>query len=440
MFKPSERKPRHDALIFPHDVTFVASPDTIYADGKRQLLIQKINQLCAFDASRFQTLCTRLLDCLANYYQYLPETTNRWYAQSSGLLDQALHRTDIVLTLFRDTLILDNPNILSEAQQLWMYVLFSASLLRGIAKVQLNYHVKLFDRSRSLMASWNPLLGSLYEQATSYQYEWINNNDDEEEYRRFLNVLLAQRLMPKAGFDWIASDARALATWMSLLHDDLIGSNMFVAILERADALVLASDLHHFASRRSLPFGATKPSHIGTFMDVPQETYIEKEQALGAEFIHWLQNALAKGQFSLNQMPLLMSSAGLVLFPELFQWFIREHPEYRNWQAVQKGLLRWGVHRLSASDQPISRVEDPNTKQLMDVVILERYSVVLPHEMQVKLPDGDSIMTMNVLDVMRMNNNPSEPLTHYRLSDDGIWVALESETVSVRPIRATRHE
>ena len=32
----------------------------------------------------------------------------------------------------------------------------------------------------------------------------------------------------------------------------------------------------------------------------------------------------------------------------MFQLFMREHPEYKNWQAVQNGFLSLGLHRRAA--------------------------------------------------------------------------------------------
>ena len=62
------------------------------AEDKRQILLQKMKELTQLESSRYESLCSVLIENLVNYCQNLPETTNSYYSQLGGLVDHALNR------------------------------------------------------------------------------------------------------------------------------------------------------------------------------------------------------------------------------------------------------------------------------------------------------------------------------------------------------------
>lgn len=431
MFQRHEPKSRQGGPRFPQDLIVTSTPASLLSDSRRHALIQKMASSSALDATRFNTLCLGLLHNVTNYYQQLPESTNRFYTQAGGLIDRALNRTEAAIALFRHNLVPGSGlAALSEDQQLWLYALFTAGLLKGIGKLQLDYHVELFDATRIPKGSWNPLLGSLASAATYYRYTLKQNNDDD--LKRRLNLLLAYQLMPAAGFSWIASNEKVLAAWLELLHEDPHAIGPLAAILERADAIAITRDLNEFLALHANSDSA-RPTRISTFIDRPAETGIEKEQLAGAEFIKWLTEALAKGQILLNTPPVLVIPAGLMLLPEAFQLFIRENPEYKNWQAVQKGFLRWGLHKSDASGQALLRAEDPTTQQMINALTIDKYSVLLADEVHLHHMQSDKEKIMSATEFMTWQQFPNNPPPQYHLSATGEWLAQEVPISTSQP-------
>lgn len=431
MFHHPKQKPNLSPTERQHDLMAVTAPDLIYADSRRHALLTKIKASSALDTSQFDTLCLTLLKQVANQYQSLPETAHGYYASPGGLLDHALNRTEAALHLFRHGLMHDEKNTPSEEQKRWMYALFSAGLLQGIGKLQLDYCVTLFDKNQRPLRSWNPLLEQLASVGHYYDHVFQKNLDNELRCR--LNVLLAYQLMPREGFAWIAGNPRVLETWLALLHEDSSTAEMLGAILERADAIAIQRDLNALAMKGGHSSG-TRPAHIGTFIDVAPESTVEKEQLIGAAFIKWLTDALKKGLLTINQSPVFMTPDGLVILPETFQLFIRETPEYKPWQAVQKGLLNWGLHRCDAN----GRIMSPDIQRGANGLILNKYGVVLPDEFQVHNPKTGHTASMTAMEFVRMQQSPNQLHSLQQLSASGAWASIEATPLASQTVFSRR--
>src|SRR5437870_3876706 len=93
----SKSQNRENSNIPPSGYLPTISPGILLADPKRQELIQKIKELNSGvltqdNEMRFASLIQPLLDTLCQYYQRLPESENKHYANLAGLLDHALNR------------------------------------------------------------------------------------------------------------------------------------------------------------------------------------------------------------------------------------------------------------------------------------------------------------------------------------------------------------
>jgi len=360
------------------DLTSITSSSQLLSSEKRQNLLNKITALSALDAEKIKDLCLDLAHQLANYCQLLPETFNSYYALPGGVLDYALNRTEVALQLFRQFIMQSEGADLSEVQKLWLYAMLSASLLKDIGKLQVDYNVTVFDSNGEHLKQWNPLVESFKIAGIYYQFEFMADTTDKLSLRRRINILLAKQLMPTEGFNWIASNPEVLATWLALLSDDWQSAGTLGAILIRADAVAIQryfneSMIQH-VSRRS-----SRSIRIGTFVDNSPESILLKEQMLGVEFIKWLTASLESGQFMLNKAPLLMVPGGLLICPEAFQLFVRNHPEF-NVQGVLKGLLSLKLHTLNANGEAMSRFEQMNAQKMHEGVLFNNYAIALPQK------------------------------------------------------------
>lgn len=379
MFHSQGKKPASTHKELLKDLTRIVPGQAVLKGGKRPAALAELKALSALEDMRYTSLCENLLHNLANYVQHLPETDNSFYTESGGLIDHALYRTEAAMHLFKQFLVLAPEAQMSEEQKLWQYALYSAALLQGAGKLYADYKINCFDGSGHLLSLWNPLAGNLATAGSYYDYHF--QKDADIDFRRRLNLLLARAIMPSSGFAWIASNPEVLAVWLALLQDDLRSAGTLGAILSRADALAIQRYFQELlikqASLRSHRQRQTGPFHT----EIP-ETLAEKEQLLGLTFLQWLQQALAEGKLVLNQAPLFMVPGGMLLSVEIYKLFLRDNPEYKNWQAVQKGFLSLGLHAREEANM-MSRFEQSHTQRMHSGDVFTNYPLALPEKLKV---------------------------------------------------------
>jgi integrating conjugative element relaxase (TIGR03760 family) len=420
------------------DLTRIITANQFLAEDKRQGLLKKIQELMRLETSRYESIGYSLIENLVLYCQSLPETTNSYYSQPGGLVDHALNRTEAALSLFEEFMIPEHAETLSEEQKLWQYALFSAAILQGIGKLFVDYKVNLFDVNGQLLKEWNPLLDSMGSIGQYYSYEF--QKEPEVEFRRRLNLLLAKTLLPASGFAWIASHGEVLAVWLALLNEDERSAGTLGAILVRADALAIQRYFAEFMQRHIHNTGR-RFGGIGTFSGGVPETLLEKEQNAGLEFIQWMINSLESGRIMVNKAPLFMVPAGMLMCQEMFQLFVREHPEYKNWQAVQNGFLALGLHSRGLNGSVMSRFEQLQHKQMQEGIVFSKYAIALPESVTVQNASG-KVETISAMDLVNRASYHTQ-LTQQqdvtvvpalqKLNTAGQWLTVEQDQDAPRP-------
>jgi integrating conjugative element relaxase (TIGR03760 family) len=375
--KRTKEAPVKSALLAKGLIAVDACAEILSVD-KRQVLIEKIKALSTLDLVRFDGLCLKLINQLTNYCQYIPETSNSYYALPGGILDYALNRAEAALSLFKEFMVQPDGEQPSEIQKLWMYALLTASLLKDIGKLQVDYLVKVFDPFGQYLKPWNPLIESLVAAGSYYQYEFLPDASEKALLRQRLNILLARLLMPNEGFAWIASDPEILAVWLALLSDDWQSAGTLGAILIRADGIAIQRYFDEHLIHHIRKQGGRGPARIGTFIDTKPDVSEAKDQATGIEFIKWLTKLLDSGQLMINKAPLLIVPGGLLIHPDAFKLFVRAHPQFKNWQAIQSGFMSLGLHQLNVNGDALSRFEQSNTHQMHEGVLFSDYAMALP--------------------------------------------------------------
>ena len=414
-------------------VRHVAAPQFL-AEEKRQILLQRMKELTQLEATRYESLCSALIDNLVNYCQNLPETSNSYYSQPGGLVDHALNRTEAALSLFQEFMVQEPSEPISEEQKQWQYALYSAAILQGIGKLFVEYRVNLFDNSGQLLKQWNPLLESLNSTGSYYDYEFQKESDVE--FRRRLNLLIARALMPASGFAWIASNPQILAVWLALLNEDQRSAGTLGAILIRADAIAIQRYITDNMGKTSVN-RVGRYGRAGTFSGGVPETIAEKEQAIGVEFIQWMIKALDEGRIMINKAPLLMVPGGMLMCQEMFQLFVREHPEYKNWQAAQNGFLSLGLHKRNADGSMLSRYEHTQTQQMYSGVVVSEYGVTLPESVKVVQMNTGKVESLSATELIHKAQYPSQFIQQQnaivvtplqKLSASGKWQTVENDS------------
>ena len=231
--------------------------------------------------------------------------------------------------------------------------------------------------------------------------------------------------MPEKGFSWLASNISVLEVWLALLNEDLRGAGTLGAILDRADSIAIKRYIDEFMLSKN----ATKKIRMGTFIDNGSESVLEKEHLVGAEFIKWLTEALDSGKLIVNKAPLFMVPGGMLMSADVFKYFVREHSEFKSWQAVQTGFLKLGLHKNHVDGGSISRFEQPNSQQIHSGVVFNKFAVALPASVKVNSLNNGKVTTCQALEVVgaSMTNNQFvgqksiSALALQKLSADGKW-------------------
>lgn len=416
MFHPQGKKTKPTYTRSLQNLIAFSTPEALLAEGRRPALLQNIIQSCAMHPSRFNSLCLQLLHDFIHHCQRLPETANRYYSLPGGLLDHALNRTEAAMQLFRHSLVQENDDDLSEEQTLWLYALFSASILQGIGKLQLDFKIDQFDANGHGLTRWNPLMQSLTAVGKYYHFDFLPCGEDD--LRRRLNLLLARQLMPESGFNWIAGNPKVLAIWLALLHEDPNAAGILGAILERADGIAIQRDLHEFLIRHG-GVSAPRPGRLSTFIDTAPEAHIEKDRILGAEFIKWLTQEIEKKEFAINKAPLMLIQAGIVMSREAYQLFMRTHPEVKHWQAIEKGLISWGLHH------------DAGEHATPGTLVIAKYATVLPDTLQLHNPANGKETTVSAIELVQQQTSTNAEFMQ-KLSRSGEWVTIDPNTAGLR--------
>jgi len=356
-------------------LTSILSAEQLLADAKRQETLNAIAKTSQFDPSHYEHIALSLIHQVTLNCQRLPEGTV-YFANPGGLLDHILARTLAATRLLREYLLPPPNSDLSEEQKRWWYTLFSASLLRGIGTLCVDYRVSKYTLQGQFLKQWDPLFEQIGHANHYYWYESKTNED--QALKRRLTLLLARKMMPEDGFAWIAAHKDALAIWLALLDEDTYGARALGAILDRADAIVIQEAINQmplkvFSPRRK---GLT---HIGTFIDQAQDSIVEKERIAGIEFIHWIQNQIEAGKFVLNRAPIFLVPGGILICVEAFQLFSREYDsnKNKNWNNVQQGLLALNIHRSGEHGAAISKYDQGNG-------LVIKNSIILPESLSVK--------------------------------------------------------
>ncbi len=419
------------------DLTRIVNANLILSEDKRQILLKRMRMLSGLETARYDSLCGILVNNLVNYCQNLPETANSYYSQQGGLVDHALNRTEAALSLFQEFMVQDQPELLSEEQKLWQYALFSAAILQGIGKLFVDYRVSFYDANGQFLKEWNPLLENMSSTGVYYFYEF--EKEPEIEFRRRLNLLLARTLMPASGFAWLASNPDVLAVWLALLNEDERSAGTLGAILIRAEAIAIQRYLLEFMVKGTAAHSGGR-YRAGTFSGGQPETLLEKEQAVGMEFIQWMIKALDEGRIMINKAPLFMVPGGMLMCAEMFQLFVREHPEYKNWQAAQNGFLSLGLHNRAADGGVLSRFETKN--QMETGVVFSKYALALPESVKVVQMSTGKVESMSATELIhkaqfssQFTQQQSTGLVNslQKLDATGKWQAIENEGHGLRP-------
>lgn len=417
----------------------IESSEQLLKTKSRTRLLTTIAESSGMEASLYHDLCSQLISSLAAHCQSLPETMNTYYALPGGMIDHVLNRTEAAITLFYQFLQQGERGVFSKEQQLWVYTLLSAGLLQGIGKLYLDFKIEIFDNERQFVSLWNPMVEPFGKPKAFFSYEFEGEVNDS--FRRRVNTALAHYLMPTKGLAWLSSKPEVYAVWLALLHEDFESAGTLGAILSRANDLSIQQFWHDFLVNHAQS-SFINSKQTGTFSK--PDSLLDKEQLMGAEFLAWLHKALKDGQIMLNKAPVFMVPGGLLMLPEVFLMFIREHASYKNWQAVQKGFLSLGLHRADGEGPLTHNTQNEVNKQ---TILVETLAILPDHVTVYDVATNQDIVTsavdcihsMQTISDVNYQSIFVEKNALNHLAINGEWVSLESPRVNPSPHLGSHH-
>lgn len=337
--KPVETSVKHP------DVTIVQPAATLLQAEKRQQHLKNIKALLNLPPKLFDTLYQRVINQFVEFCQFLPETQHGLFANEGGFLDHGLERASRALSLclsyfFPQEKTLQN---ISSQEALWIYAVFTAALFLDIGKITVKYQVQLCNRDGSILKEWSPYSGSMMQQAKFYRFDFVKENRDN--LKRHTTALVARQILDShdgqgihtSGFNWIASNPDVLENWLTILYGEKkIPMTSFMSVIPIVDTQIIEAHL--------LSLLPDQPNnHTGLF-EKPKTVDAAHAFEAGKDFMHWLKENIANNKISVNQPTadsgIHVVAEGVLINPELFERFAKEHFKHNNPSVVKTDFMR----------------------------------------------------------------------------------------------------
>jgi hypothetical protein len=294
--QPAKRKQQavsySEASLFP-----VLTAEKLVSGAEMQQLLEKVTHWAALPSQYYNEFYQPLIDQFAEYAQILPNQQGR----IGGVLLESLQQACLALQI-------SHEDAVGEIDPLFIYALFSATLLQTLPRFFYKTTI-ICDEKGAALNTWSPLAGSLVEAGNYYKVRDYGLRD--QQLKPYLRILLANKMMPAVGLQWLAEDKDIFSMWLYALGAEEEGSETLGLILNRAK--MASTGL----TKDYLPVGVKVK---------PAEATME-----GDACFSWLKEELVKQP---NWELVRVSENGLVLSEGVFQKFSELHPQYPDWRKV----------------------------------------------------------------------------------------------------------
>ena len=218
-------------------------------------ITQSIRAAVGLPDSHWREIYLPVLHNYAELSQQLPASEAHHHADTGGLLRHGLETMLEALLLRRDQLLPPGAPAeeIAKHQDLWTYATATSALLHDVGKPITDIVVTYVLPTEGRPQRWQPLTASLPADA---QYRFRFNPQRQYHRHALIPPLLAHRILPQAGLDWLASEPAVFDAWLGTISGDDTGP--LAAIAHEADGLSVARDLTGGVRTRS-PAARAKP-------------------------------------------------------------------------------------------------------------------------------------------------------------------------------------
>ena len=246
----------------------VLKAEGLFKSSRHQGLLRELKAMVFLPPDDYDRLYQATLNQFAEFVQVLPVVVS---GPLSGLLNEGLARAVIALKHY----LAEN----TDPDPLFLYALFTAALFLDVAKAVTNYKVILSTEEGAYIEAWHPFEGSMVGRADYFKLYPLA--PIYQRIERSLTQLLAQAIMPRDAFLWIANDLSIYADWLEALGGDGgQGGTLahLISLLPRDDIFKL----------------------LNALVQVPISPLDSQLYPYGEMFYQWLTEGIAKGDIAVN--------------------------------------------------------------------------------------------------------------------------------------------
>jgi integrating conjugative element relaxase (TIGR03760 family) len=437
----------------PPNFEILAAPKLLSVENRSRLLADLPSLVCVRDRN-FNVFYLKAIYNFAEFVQNLPETKSSFYSHEGGLLDHALDRAYRALILTRAYLLPAGAlaETVSETEALWIYAVFTASLLLDVGKVPVRFTVHLCNQKGETLTQWRPYDGSMLnvENVSRYRYEFEVERNDR--LRRLSTLILACDLLPKEGFAWLSSNKEILEAWLALFDEDQSGGGLLLQIIPLVDAQLIEWQLFG-DEQREIPYAKELPINP---LEVPVEkgkeetpadklfahkTYtgtpliagtgyptvasaasttvlgsvglsaVERTLPAGIAFLKWLRQSVLSGKIVVNgaNSPVHRVAEGVLLLPKVFTDFAKQNSQFKDIHTIAQ---QFAMIELGGKQQAFRQSPTDSTARIFTngIIVTDVFNILPAQE---KMPGlSDSVVPL----VYPVTSVPSAVLTHAAVS------------------------
>lgn len=367
----------------------ILSATELLQEKKYQHFLQELPKLSGLGEQEYNGYYLKTIFNFAEFAQLLPHTAISYFSYAGGFLDHGLERCYRALKHCRTyfATVENAQESLTPQQLLWIYAIFSASLLLDIGKLCAKIQVTLCNTKGAALQNWLPYAGPMTQQkpATHYQYEFIPEN--LRRLKNLTNSLFARQLLPISGFNWLAGDKAILEAWLAILAEDHTGGTIMPMIIPLADAQAIESywATYHLGES-ALPTEESLPQFFmpggDAFAMTPfntQDSNVTPGATLDAAdaFLAWLRNGIEKDKISMNKADSLIhriADGRFVILPQAFGEFAKQNSQFKDAAEVAR---QFNMMEITGENVSFRQFKDAQTKIVKGAFVLNNPFILM---------------------------------------------------------------
>lgn len=253
-------------------------------DEDLQLILARIRRLAGVSDELWNEFYLAMFKSYAEFVQKLPASEAHHHCYEGGLLKHGLEAVYEILRL-RSGLMLPqgaDAETLDKLKAVWTYACATAALLHDLGKPITDQEIIISQGGHQ--STWQPFVeniptGSLYTPKFKFGRQYHQHAK--------ISPLLAHRILPSAGLEWLSSNAELMDYWVNAIQGDLEEGGILSDLVMKADQASVANDLAA-GSRVQLSTARAKPlSHklLQTLRHLLKENALPTNRKGAAVFI-----------------------------------------------------------------------------------------------------------------------------------------------------------